>query len=267
MRRRSRWLSVAGLVLGLVGTQVATAGPAGASIPGLVRVSTTVGGINAAAFATVVCPPDKKVYGLGGEIVGGNGKVHMVSLLPNPMLTQVTVIAVPRVVPLAPWSVTAYAICGRPTAEPNLVVATAPSWGSSVTCAGGNRLYGTGARHGGSPDWTLREMIPNTPAAPPIATRASVNKPAGTPGVTAAAICGIPLPTLQSIVAAFATPSTVMCPAGKLVHGTGGLVAGGDPDIVFEGIVPNFALTQVRVTARNGTTGLLEPARAFAVCA
>jgi len=42
------------LVLGVVG------GVAEASIPGLVRVSMTVGGVNMPAFATAVCPQDKK---------------------------------------------------------------------------------------------------------------------------------------------------------------------------------------------------------------
>jgi hypothetical protein len=267
VRRRSRWLAVVGLVLGLVGTQVVTAGPANAWIPGLVRVSATVGGINEITAATAVCPAGKRVYGLGGEIGGANGLVHMVSLQPNPALTEVTVIAAPTVVPLAPWSVTAYGICGWPAADPVLVSATAASWGSSVACPAGNGLYGTGARHGGSPVWTLREMAPNAPAAPPTITRASVNKPAGMPGVKAVAICGTPLPTLHSIMAPFMNSSTVTCPPGELVHGTGGLIAGDDPNIVFEDIVPNAALTQVQVTARNKTTGLQEPTRAYAVCA
>lgn len=73
MRGRSRWLGVVGLVLGVVGGQVVTAGTAEASIPGLVRMSMTVGGVNMPAFATAVCPQGKKVYGLGGEIVGGTG--------------------------------------------------------------------------------------------------------------------------------------------------------------------------------------------------
>ncbi|HEU5471343.1 MAG TPA: hypothetical protein VFV67_11870 [Actinophytocola sp.] len=269
-KRTRRWLSVTGLLVALTGVGLAAPGTAAAApIPGLARHAFTVPGGAGFAAATVSCPTPHVVYGLGGEIHNGNGEVHMVSLLPNAALTAVTVIAAPRVAPVAPWRLTAYAICGRDVpATPHLEVNPVASWVDVETCNGASRLYGTGARQTGGPAATLREMVPNAPAFPPIAVRASVNPPAGAPGVAAAAICGIPQPTLHSIVApAAGFGSTVTCPAGELVHGTGGLVPGVNPNIVFEGIVPNLALTQVRVTARNGGTGLPEPTVAFAVCA
>lgn len=264
-RSRSRWLSVAGLVLGLVGASMATAGQAAASIPGLVPVSSTAAGFNAPAFAVATCPAGKFVYGLGGEVIGANGKVHMVSLLPDPGLTSVTVTAEPTVPFVAPWQVTAYAICGFPTALPQLEIMPAQSWQDTELCAAGTALYGTGAQHTGSPKQTLHEMAPDI-ATPPTMARASVSPAGGAVIVAAAAVCGNPLPTLKSI-ATVGIGSTAVCPHGLRVHGTGGRIPAANPDIVFEKIVPNPALTQVRVTARNRTTGLLEPSAAFAVCA
>jgi hypothetical protein len=261
--------SVTGLVVGIVEASVVAAGPAGAAPPpfGLARWGATVPGGNATVSVTVSCGfSAHRVYGTGFEINGGNGQVHLVSLLPNAALTSVTAIAAPRVVPVAPWSLTVYAICGRPTMNQHLEVASTASWLDTEVCNGGTRLYGVGARQGGSPAWTLRENIPIAPFAPPNMSQASVNPPGGMPGVASAGVCADPVPTLHSILGAFAVGSTVMCPAGELVTGPGGQVFGGNPGIVMEGIVPNAALTQVRVTARDAG-GVAQPTRAFAVCA
>jgi hypothetical protein len=264
-----RLLSAAALVVGFAGANLFVAAPAGAAPPpdGLARWSATVPGGNAAVSVTVMCGfSTHLVYGTGFEIVGGNGQVHLVSLLPNAALTAVTAVAVPRVVPVAPWSLTVYAICGRPTPNQHREVAGVASWVDTEACDVATRLYGVGARQGGSPNWTLRENVPIAPAAPPAFSRASVNPPAGMPGVASAAICADPVPTLHSILGAFAVGSTVMCPAGELVTGPGGEVFGANPGIVMESIVPNAALTQVRVTARDAG-GVPQATRAYAVCA
>lgn len=267
--RALRWLAAAGLTLGLVATNLITAAPAGAAPPpaGLARWSATVAGGNAAVSVTVMCGfSAHRVYGTGFEIAGGNGQVHLVSLLPNAALTSVTAIAVPRVVPVAPWTLTVYAICGRPTMNQHLELAGAASWVDLEVCDAATRVYGAGARQTGSPNWTLRENVPIAPAFPPPASRASVNPAAGAPGIVSAAVCADPVPTLHSILGAFAIGSTVMCPAGELVTGPGGEVFGANPGIVMESIVPNAALTQVRVTARDAG-GVPQPTRAYAVCA
>jgi hypothetical protein len=262
-RRRLRWLSIAGLVLGVVGSSVVAAAPAVAMpIPGLTRVDNTLPGLNAAVAVTAKCPIDYLVYGLGGEVTGGNGQVALVSMLPNAALTSVTVIAAPVVPAVAPWNVTAYAICGRPTAGLHVELSPAPGAGVDVEVCNASVLWGSGARQGGHPAASLREMAPNAAAAPPVWTRASVNGPPG--GVASAAICGLNLGQF-SIVAPAAIGSTATCPGMSRVHSTGGLIISNDPAVVFEGIVPNLALTQVRVTARD--TGGPRPTVAYAVCA
>jgi hypothetical protein len=261
-----RWLTVAGLTLGLVGANLVAAAPAGAWVPGLARWSTTVPGGAVAVSATVLCPSSHLVYGTGFEIAGANGTVHVVSVLPNAALTSVTAIAVPRSMPPPGWTLTVYAICARPSPQQHLEMAGAASWIDNEVCNAATRVYGVGGRQTGHPTWTFREIVPIAPAAPPLMSEASLSPSGGAPGVASAAICALPLPTLKSIDSGFfAVGNTVMCPAGERVHGPGGEVLGANPGVVIEGIVPNAALTQVRVTAVNGAAPWAT--RAFAVCA
>ena len=82
------------LVLMLALVTMAWTSPA-AAVSGLVPVNgtPTASDSSTTKTATVSCTGSKKVYGTGAIISGGNGRVLITSIVPNTLLTSVTVTA------------------------------------------------------------------------------------------------------------------------------------------------------------------------------
>jgi hypothetical protein len=94
------------------------------------------------------CPAGTRLYGLGGEVTGGNGNVFMDRLVPNFTLTGATISAAENKADTS-WTLTGYAICGNPPAS-GIVRVNAQTPANSgnkvigVTCPVGRNLIGVG---------------------------------------------------------------------------------------------------------------------------
>jgi hypothetical protein len=91
--------------------------------------------------AIATCPGGLLVLGTGGRIVAGHGRVSLAAMVPDPMLTSVTVRG--EAVPghNQPWSVVAVAVCGPPPGWLHLEQSDPAS--TTAACPNGP-LIGTG---------------------------------------------------------------------------------------------------------------------------
>jgi hypothetical protein len=184
------------MVLGLVASVLATAGPASAAVPGLVRIVASSPSNSAdPKTVTATCPAGKRLVGTGAEITGGLGEVVIDDLRPNPGLTANTVTAYEADPLAANWRVTAYAICANPL--PGLERRTASSASNSVdpkaataTCPSGKRLTGLGGEiTGGLGEVVLDDLRPNAGLTASTVTAYEEDPLATSWRVTAYAIC------------------------------------------------------------------------------
>lgn len=97
---------------------------------------------------TATCPAGTRLYGLGGEVRGGNGNVFLDRLIPNSLLTSATASASENAADTS-WNLLAYAICGNaPTGLQLVRNQTATNSASvksvAVNCPAGKKLIGAG---------------------------------------------------------------------------------------------------------------------------
>src|SRR4051794_25960083 len=108
---------VAVAVLATATVLVGASGPAAASPTSVVTVSSGIATSSALQSATARCPAGTRVYGGGGEIIGGGHQVALTGLVPAFGLKSgqdsytATAEEINGNYPLA-WNVSAYAICG-----------------------------------------------------------------------------------------------------------------------------------------------------------
>jgi hypothetical protein len=147
--------------------------------------------------------------------------------------------------------------------------------GVTVTCPAGKRLTGGGGEIvGGDDGVAINDVIPN-----PELTGVTVNGVEGQAGlatnwfIRGLALCAIPPPGLERIVATSANTSTnktvtATCPAGKRLLGAGGEISGGGGEVVLEDIrVPNLTSVTVQGVEDEDGTAVDWLARAYAICA
>jgi hypothetical protein len=99
-------------------------------------------------YAEAECPEGQVVFGMGGKINNGGGRVAMTSIMTGPLLRSVVVWGHALPDTTVPWSVTAVAICHAPgDRAPERVTSTAPGqFVAGAECTGGKVLYSIGYR-------------------------------------------------------------------------------------------------------------------------
>src|SRR5687767_6746436 len=65
-------------------------------------------------FAEAECPEGQVVFGMGGKVSNGGGRVALTAIMPGPMLRSVIVWGRALTDTNIPWSVTAVAVCHAP---------------------------------------------------------------------------------------------------------------------------------------------------------
>jgi len=267
--RRSRWtrrvLAVVAVTGVCAGLQVTLQGAASAAPNRVVSAGSSTDS-TARKSATAFCPAGTRVYGGGGDIVGGGHEVALTGL--RPVSTFVNGKFVDSFVATAEeddtgysgnWSVYAYAICGY--AEPSMSIQQgqlAASPGSdrqsaSASCPSGTAPIGLGAEiTGGNGNVVLNTVLGNyTTNAYGLPTGSAwatgfVDESgfSGSWSITSYAVCAAPPPGLTYKFADSALDSTdksasVECPIGTSVFGVGGYSDYRNGETHFDRMVPH----------------------------
>jgi hypothetical protein len=146
-------------------------------LPGLTLVPASTISDSNDKSVMAICPPGKKVVGVGGKVTGGFtffggtppnffGEVVMDGLVPNAALTSVTVRASEDEDGFAEdWSLTAYAICANPPPGLQRVSASSPIDPDvarvTASCPAGKNLLGTGGEIFASKGQVIDDLLPD----------------------------------------------------------------------------------------------------------
>ncbi len=241
-------------------TMIAITPPASAAVPGLVRVSANSPTDSLDKAVTVTCPAGKKVINAAGLILAANGEVVMDDILPNSALTSVTVTANETDGFTGVWSVAAIAHCAF--SPPGLARVTATSASNSLdksvtaTCPAGKNVIGVGGEiTGGGGEVIMDVLAPDsTLTSVTVTGNEDTSTFGGSWSILAHAICANPLAGLVRVNAATASNSTdkgitVVCPAGKVVVGSGADINPATGEVVIDDI--NAGVTSVSMFANE----------------
>ncbi|GAB3400363.1 hypothetical protein GCM10027569_03980 [Flindersiella endophytica] len=251
------------LALAFAGSVLAVAGAsqASAAVPGLVRIT----GVSALddlspKFATATCPAGKVLVGTGYRVDFATGEVVVDDLLPNGSTTTaptaVTVGAYEEDPVGTPWQVLAFAVCANPVSGLVRIPATSVSNSSdfdnaTAACPAGKVMLGTGYElNGALGEVVVDDFRPNgsTTTAPTAVTVGAYEADPNFPGnwtITAYAICAFPVPGLVRVPETSPSGSenskdeTAVCPAGKVLTGTGHELTGATGEVVIDDLAPN----------------------------
>jgi hypothetical protein len=277
--------------------QLATAGSAAAAVSTVVQGHSISDSATARKAATAACPAGTRVFGGGGDIVGGGHGVALTALKPVSTLASGqwhdSYVAVAEEDPAGyggTWSVYAYAVCGT---AGNLSIQQATLAGSAgsdrvqtgVNCPTGTAPLGMGAEiTGGNGHLVLNKMLANyTPNAygqlvgwSAAGAFVDENGYAGPFSLTSYAVCGTPLSGLSYRFADSASDPTddktalVSCPAGTRAYGAGGYVSYQNGQVHFDRMTPSGSTWNAAdVEARTDQTGFGYPwfTEVEAICA
>lgn len=260
----------AATVLGGVALLVTPAMPASAtgveSVPGYEIVS-AVSATNSTSpkSMTVNCPKGKVLLGTGYVINGATGEVVVDVLRPNgdetTAPTSVYLRAVEEDAYSGRWNVQVYATCSYPISGLSRVHAVSDSNSSDyrtvrAECPGGKTLVGTGYEISGpSGEIVLDDFYPNgsETSAPNAVIAGAYEADPNYTGIwtlTAYGVCGYSIDGLVRARETGASNSNdyhravATCPTGKVVTGTGFLMAG----VTGEGVVDDLIVSSTRVT-------------------
>ncbi|HET8659099.1 MAG TPA: hypothetical protein VFM55_08895 [Micromonosporaceae bacterium] len=276
-------LATAGLLaLAAAGAGLAAAAPA-AAVPGL-GFHVAHSGFDSVAekSATATCPAGTRVLGGGASITGADSHVHLTRLQPSGSFDTYVAVAVERAPYAGSWRVSAYAVCGDEPAGLEYVSfhTATDSDGyktATATCPGTKKLVGLGARTlGGDGQVVLDDIMPSGTLGWVTVTAYEVQGGfAGDWSMWAYGVCADPLPGLE-LRTASGTPIdstdeivSVGCPAGKQVHGVGGMLSGGLGQVSFDGVYPLADLDSAAVVALEDPDGYANNwySRVYAICA
>lgn len=293
MRRDSklRRLVACGVtVAGLTAGMALVAGPARA-VPGLQRVTaTTVSDSSTTKSVAAACPAGQRVFGGGGDVVGGSGQVVLEQLQPEQTAgdDRFTVSASEDGTGFGgDWQLTAYALCGDPLPGQQVVgLGSPPSsdrlQSSLALCSGTQTQVGFGGRiNGGNGQVRVTDLFPFFDPPPSVTFIRALEDSDGFAGlwsVTSYAVCadaatGFTQVSVLSPATSAAKSATVSCPAGTQVHSAGGQLVGSgglqSDRIVIDGVNIDASLTGVTVDAAEDETATTATwqVRATAVCA
>jgi hypothetical protein len=268
--RRTLWPAAAAAAC------LALAGSASASVPGLERTSFTTAPDSVAKTAGAACTSGKDVLGGGGEVTGGDGQVALTKLSFLEGLDPFEARASEDQTGFASdWSLAAYAICADELPGSGTIGLFSDTDSADkrleVRCPAGGLLVGFGGRVNLAQDQVaLTGVVPDADlGGVTIAGREDADGFTGAWQLGGEAKCAPALPglTITSVPGAPSTDvatATAGCPAGKRVIGAGGEVVRRG---TLDAIVPNAALTNVKVTARASEAPDEFWVRAYALCA
>lgn len=286
MLRKTAILRVA-IVLGVVGSLL-SAGPAAASVPGLVVISAqSASNSTDPKTVTATCPASSPVLLSAGYTNGGLGSVLVDDLeLSAGSVTVVAYEGDPDYLPS--WQLTVYAICADPLPGLGRITSEAtfesPDFASlAVTCPAGDVLLGGGHVMTGGGEVAVDDFRPNgdedTAPTSLYVGAYETDPPYGLNWrLTTYATCADPLPGL--VRRTLVSPSgpldfkevIVACAAGEVLVGSGYELNGATGEVVIEDIEFNgdagTAPTSVEVDAfrEEGFEGSWT-LRVYAVCA
>lgn len=216
-------------------------------------------------FARARCPQGEVVIGMGGQINGGNGRVAMTGIVPDQALTMVTVGG--RALPGQDieWSVTAVAVCHRPTIPAPLRVSSEPGqYLARIGCPSPMILYSIGYQIQLAGGGFLREATFSDDVREATVRAGGSGVDPG--GLVAYGICAPPL-TKHVIThaepAAFDSTSTKEATAGKpeifeFDHGSwmfgAGAAVKGAAGVLIDALTPTSGLDGAYARAYKATT-------------
>lgn len=228
------------------------------------------------------CPAGMVIAGVGGDIVGGFGRIGIQMLRPAARQFQTIAMADPAA-SVENWSLASQGICSSAitgqeiVAVESLADSTAEKSVTAV-CPAGKRVIGGGGSPGTVEFVTARiltAVAPNSTLTSVTAT-AHEDEAGYTPDwtVVAYAVCATAPPGLQRVAATSPLGSDefsqaiVNCPAGKHVLGVGGAINGGEGQVLIDDLKTDAALSKATVTAFEDTTGFGPDfnVTAYAIC-
>ncbi len=247
------------------------------------RVVNRDGHLSSGVWTGAGCPAGQAASGVGGDLSGSLGRLGLHDLAPTSSSAQVGALTHPFETQ-ENWGLTVQAICTTPFPGQEVVSVASPSDSqeaktATVTCPAGKRVLGAGAAIGdGNLDTSpvvLETMRPD--AALTTVTARGREEEGGTDSnwsVRAYAVCAVAPSGLQRVSATTVAGSdefartSVSCPAGKHLVGTGGEVVGGLGEVPLDEISADAALTRTQVTGFEDQTGFDRNWRvtAYAVC-
>ena len=233
-------------------------------------------------FVSAACPTGRAPSGVGFDVSGGAGRVGLSALIFDSSAVAAVAITHPFE-DFENWGLTVQAICTTPFPGQEVVSAASPSdsqatKSATVTCPAGKRVLGAGASvdNGQSTKPVLLETVRPDAALTTVTARGREDED-GTDldwYVTAYAVCAVAPSGLQRVTATTVAGSdefartSVSCPAGKHLVGTGGEVIGGLGEVLLDEISADAALTRTQVTGFEDQTGFDRDWRvtAYAIC-
>lgn len=266
---------------------LALTGTASAAVPGLQLVTGNSGPPNSASVheATVECPDDQALLGLGGRANGAGGQV-VIDALAARTGDEATVRAHEDQSGFAgDWSVTAYAICADDGGERRTTIneplnSLTPKTATTANggpCTNERRLTGVGAEVpiGATGQVVLDQIVPSADLeTATVRAQEDGDGFAGNWSLRPFALCADPLPGIELVTRTSESNSrnkhaTAVCDPGKRVIGTGGRIFGGGGQVSFGYMIPDAGLTRAHVRGvedENGFAGNWS-VTAFAICA
>ena len=260
---------------------------ASAAVPGLNLVTENSGPPNSAPVheATVECPEDQALLGLGGKTNGGGGQVVLDALAARTG-DEATVRGHEDQTGFGgDWSVTAYAICAdeggeRRTTfnEPlNSLTPKIATTANGGPCTNERRLTGVGAEVpvGATGQVVIDQIVPSADLeSATVRAQEDDDGFAGNWSLRPFALCAPPFPGIELETATSDLNSrnkhaTAVCDPGKRVLGTGGRIFGGGGEVSLQYMIPDAGLTRAHVRGvedENGRSGAWS-VTAFAICA
>jgi hypothetical protein len=260
-RRQFAGIRATSLVLSLlvaIASALATAAPASAAIPGLVRVETTSALNSDPKSITANCPANTLVVGAGATLTGASGEVILDDIAPQVGLLSVRASAYEEEDYTPNWTVTAIAMCAPNV--PGLVrVATTSPYNSVdktliAFCPTGRVLLGMGYQIDGSGGSVLVEsMHPINLNSVEVLAREE-DAFTGEWRLTTIAICAnaavAPVVVFTSSGTSSADKSmSVPCPAGRNILGAGFNFVNAAGQVALDDLFQTTQRTAVNIAA------------------
>jgi hypothetical protein len=296
--RLIRALAATGALAALAGSvQVVQAGTASASAVTQVVSAGSATDSTAKKQVSASCPAGTRVFGGGGDIVGGGHAVALSGLRPQSVLLAGhwvdSFVAIAEEEPTgyaAAWSVYAYAVCGVNATNLSIQHGTQTSTGAdrvyaSASCPAGTAPLGMGAEIGsGYGHVVLNSLLANYTGGPYGAPTGWASAAAfidehgfaGSWNLTSYAVCATPQPGLTYRFADSANntaddkSASVECPAGTRAYGAGGYISYLNGQVHLDRVVPHGATwTGTDIEARTDSDGFGYPwfTEVEAICA
>lgn len=276
--RRMRAAAAAFGALALAGGGVLlSAGTAQAAVSTVVQANSGAASSAAVQTATAACPRGTRVFGGGGDIVGGNHGVALTTMKPVSTVLgdSFTVTATEDGLGYAgSWNVFAYAVCGTAS---NLSVQRAtvsasggPRLSVGTLCPAGTAALGMGAEIAGGSGHAVLNTVLATTATPGAVAAAFADEHgfAGTWSLTAYAVCGQALPGLSYRFADSAGGNSTgsdktaiaTCPSGTRAYAAGGYISFTTGELHFDRMVPTgTGWNAADVEVRDDADGFANP--------